>query len=574
MAEDISKNISSPVSNPSYEAGDLSLLAGIDLPIRDESGFAFVDENNETVPGVDWNIPSSVQEEPARQDVTFPPSPTSPDPVLPSIARQAVTQSIPVQKNPPPAAPLPAEPVFVPSRSDVSRPETVRPSFTPQSVPTPSPSQSSAALSSYRPFVESDHHPHPLLRKTHPEMSSRQQESARKPTRSVRQVPPTPTVGQGVHLDRYAEDEIKKYLAVTRGVGVGVPELPREVRRMAAAARAATAASVATSSPTPAPSVGKATNDPLSLIIEKIIAQAHLVFEDALQRSRFVTLVRSRLRDVRDKFELADGLMRSEKIGGLGYPEHKANEIAELVEEEALYYLGIKEKKSAIQKTPVSRPVLAVPAASIPSPSTQVQAAAPLASTIPKPAPTYRSAVLEQLVDLQKVHQTATVHQKKSVQSRTVLRPQSAKTSSPQRRAATFPQVIRPTISTDNRPTMSDVQQPQMVRKIDIMGPIDELARMTLVNFRRLGVTAEMRAQKIREKVELLEQDSFALRSQGVEAWKNSEVNRFYLTLGQESIVQGSPVADVIRRKENAEQPTLSLEEFNSIADLNKSLRY
>ena len=121
---------------------------------------------------------------------------------------------------------------------------------------------------------------------------------------------------------------------------------------------------------------------------------------------------------------------------------------------------------------------------------------------------------------------------------------------------------------------MSDVQQPQMVRKIDIMGPIDELARMTLVNFRRLGVTAEMRAQKILEKVELLEQDSFALRSQGVEAWKNSEVNRFYLTLGQESIVQGSPVADVIRRKENAEQPTLSLEEFNSIADLNKSLRY
>src|SRR3990167_9572301 len=117
MAEDISKNISSPVSNPSYEAGDLSLLAGIDLPIRDESGFAFVDENNETVPGADWNIPSSVQEEPARQDVTFPPSPTSPDPVLPSIARQAVTQSIPVQKNPPPAAPLPAEPVFVPSRS-------------------------------------------------------------------------------------------------------------------------------------------------------------------------------------------------------------------------------------------------------------------------------------------------------------------------------------------------------------------------------------------------------------------------------------------------------------------------
>lgn len=530
MAEDTSNTISSPVFNPSDEAGDLALLAGIDLPIKDDSGFALVDENNEAVAGI-FSSPT-----PAPVPAVRPVPVERPQPRQPVVSR------------PTPASPQP------------------RPSFAPRLVPPATVSEPSAALASYQPFAAPDHAPHPLLRKPHPEISSVQKKTATPSSQAPQKRVSSPQAKQGIHLDQYAEEEIKKYLAVTRGVGASIPELPRAAQKAVAAARMRTAPLPTPPAPSPVSAPTPATPDSITMIIERIIAQAQLTFADVVQRSRFVTLVRSRLRDVRDKFELADGLMRPEKIGGLGYPEHRANEIAEMVEGEALHYLGLKTgapSPTPVRKAPPVTPMTAQPKP-VPSPAAQ----------LPQKDTTYRSAVLDKLVDLQKIHKTSTVGQKKSVSPRReapLRAPQ--KVPSSQRRTV-FPQVIRPTITTDHRPTMMDVQQPQMIRKIDIMGPIDELAHMTLVNFRRLGVTAEMRTQKIREKIELLEQDSFALRSQGVEAWKNSEVNRLYLTLGQESIVKGVPVADMIRQKENEKQTTLSWEEFNSVADLNKSLRY
>ena len=97
---------------------------------------------------------------------------------------------------------------------------------------------------------------------------------------------------------------------------------------------------------------------------------------------------------------------------------------------------------------------------------------------------------------------------------------------------------------------------------------------MTLINFRRLGETPHQAIAKVKEKVDLLEKESYAKKLAGVEAWHKNEINRFYRLLGQESMSQGRGVEDIISERIRESKPTLSIEEFNSIMELNRSLRY
>jgi len=107
-----------------------------------------------------------------------------------------------------------------------------------------------------------------------------------------------------------------------------------------------------------------------------------------------------------------------------------------------------------------------------------------------------------------------------------------------------------------------------------LVGPVEELSTMTLINFRRLGETPHKATAKIKQKIELLENDSYAKRLEGIDAWHKSEVNRFYRLLGQESMRQERGIDDIINERMQDGKPTLSIEEFNSVMELNKDLRY
>lgn len=120
------------------------------------------------------------------------------------------------------------------------------------------------------------------------------------------------------------------------------------------------------------------------------------------------------------------------------------------------------------------------------------------------------------------------------------------------------------------KPLIDDVKlQPSMV-----MGPIDELRAMDALEFRRLSPNPMQAALHIKDKIDLLAEESVAKQAEGIHAFKASPLNTMYLELGNQSITTGQPVNDLIAQLESRGTPTLSVVEFNAIADLNKQLRF
>lgn len=109
---------------------------------------------------------------------------------------------------------------------------------------------------------------------------------------------------------------------------------------------------------------------------------------------------------------------------------------------------------------------------------------------------------------------------------------------------------------------------------INLTGPVEELATMTLQNFRRLAPGPAQQAEKILAKISLLEKDSITKKAQGIEAWRSSTVYRLYLSLGEESLKTAKNITTIIQEKQKINQETLSAEEFAAISDLNKNLRF
>ena len=63
-------------------------------------------------------------------------------------------------------------------------------------------------------------------------------------------------------------------------------------------------------------------------------------------------------------------------------------------------------------------------------------------------------------------------------------------------------------------------------------------------------------------------------RSQGIEAWRNSETYQLYLEIGQRSLERGMQIKQLIDEYTSQSKPTLLLDEFEAISDLNRMLRF
>jgi hypothetical protein len=130
-------------------------------------------------------------------------------------------------------------------------------------------------------------------------------------------------------------------------------------------------------------------------------------------------------------------------------------------------------------------------------------------------------------------------------------------------------QIRRPVPQRDNRPRLDDVKYvPKLV------GPVEELREMTLVDWRRLNANPALAAEKVKEKIGLLERESFTKKLDGIKAWQESEVNKIYLEIGRESLQKGLSVDKIIASRSAAGQPAITFEEYRAIMELNRYLRY
>lgn len=119
----------------------------------------------------------------------------------------------------------------------------------------------------------------------------------------------------------------------------------------------------------------------------------------------------------------------------------------------------------------------------------------------------------------------------------------------------------------DGRQLMQDVKHP--VRPMSL---VDELEVLTLEDFRSPSRTVVQTAQKILEKIGLLAEESFAKRSQGVGAWRRSQVHQLYLAMGRDSMERGVPIERIVEERQRAGQQFLTPDEFAIVADLNRQL--
>ena len=146
-----------------------------------------------------------------------------------------------------------------------------------------------------------------------------------------------------------------------------------------------------------------------------------------------------------------------------------------------------------------------------------------------------------------------------------------------------LPKVNRPSIPSVAKKQLSDVVAKQApgitssslkANRAPLTGPIQELQMMDLVAFRRLGKTAQERANKVFDKLSLLEQDSFTKKAQGIQAWRSSNIYRLYLQLGNDSMSQGKQIGDLLNEYSSQGKDTLDIDEFSAISDLNKKIRF
>lgn len=129
------------------------------------------------------------------------------------------------------------------------------------------------------------------------------------------------------------------------------------------------------------------------------------------------------------------------------------------------------------------------------------------------------------------------------------------------------PAVVRPAPAASPRPQMHDVRPMPK-----IMGPIEELQFLDVINFRRLGTTPAEAVNKIFAKIKLLEKDGYDKMVAGVKAWRQSPTNRLYIRLGQEAIAKGQSFREILAERQKAGQEHLSQQEVDAIVALNSKL--
>lgn len=107
-----------------------------------------------------------------------------------------------------------------------------------------------------------------------------------------------------------------------------------------------------------------------------------------------------------------------------------------------------------------------------------------------------------------------------------------------------------------------------------VMGPIDELRYLDVVNFRRLSEDPSEATLKIKKKIELLEKDGYDKRVLAILAWKKSPVNRLYVLIGQEAVNHGISIQALVEKRLDKNKNSLSWEEVKSIMKLNSELSF
>ena len=97
---------------------------------------------------------------------------------------------------------------------------------------------------------------------------------------------------------------------------------------------------------------------------------------------------------------------------------------------------------------------------------------------------------------------------------------------------------------------------------------------MAVEDFRHLGDDPKESADRLKEKIHMLEKESFGRRSQGINALRSSPLMKEYLDIGRSSIENTRDIKQLIADRLAKNAQSMTSQEFDAISEVNSSLRY
>ncbi|MFH1456804.1 MAG: hypothetical protein ABIF17_01665, partial [Patescibacteria group bacterium] len=243
-----------------------------------------------------------------------------------------------------------------------------------------------------------------------------------------------------------------------------------------------------------------------------------------LERDKIKKIIISYLRGIRTSLEFSEILRREKNKGGFGFTEEETATILKKLKTKKIFFDGlnfekiknIENEKSVEEKTETKE--------------------------------NNTSAIDLEQQEIKKQEQEERVVQKPLIKNE---------------------QNKIPIVKTEDIKPPEKVINTEPIRKIIIeedqdkrtKGPIEELKELTIEEFKDFGATATERVNRVYNKISLLEEESIDKKTHGINAWKSSEVYKEYVLVGEESLAEDKPIADIIIKRNK-----LSAEEFNAIA--------
>ncbi|NIA18286.1 MAG: hypothetical protein GWO79_00155 [Actinobacteria bacterium] len=341
--------------------------------------------------------------------------------------------------------------------------------------------------------------------------------------------------------------------------------------------------------------------------IDKIIGKARINFGSETLAERFRSILKTYLRGIRDRLETKQTLEKPVESGGLGIGEESARDVLSIadgsLEKSEKDIIVEKPKKINVEEDRISDIEFRtsdfgknvgrgdvgydfVSEGKIRKPSgtldTARELAPPAPSIVEKPAVKSQKTNFEEQADAPppvKREESFKKSDKSAARKFFKTKEETLKSSNLQYPQGIQKPAAKHSIQSPQPQVFGKSEQGGKIKMEDvkfqpkIMGPIDELRYMQLIDFRRLNEDPFKAMEKIKEKISLLD-DEYSKKLEGIKAWRLSPVNRLYLKMGEASISHKKPIDAIIEERKSAGKDYLNNREFEAIINLNRALRF
>jgi len=305
------------------------------------------------------------------------------------------------------------------------------------------------------------------------------------------------------------------------------------------------------------------TKGPLDIpqIVKEICENPTFQFEDSDLQTRCEKLVESRVRDVRDASGTRAQLERSVDKGGLGVSGRRLADILQSLEGYVQTYQDQLAKDSLREQAQKREQGLTKEEEKEAFEKKEEQILSKRYAVLTGKMPGER--VMPVAPSLSRTSAALSAHHEQQGREGKI---DSEKVRSVVQEAKKAGETPRSSVS---QPSMQEV-----VFTKRLSGPLDELQMLSLTDFRRLSQDPQQAATKIRDKVDLMEEQGYDKKVEAIAAWRSSPMNQQYVELAREAVISGASVAELLRKRREGGAEVLTDEELKAVMKLNADLRF